>query len=65
MKGRNRADPFVIALAQVRDAVVATGEGGDGNAKKPRIPYACEQIGLDCIRFLDVVRAGGWRFSFK
>ena len=62
MKGRNRADPFVIAVAQTRGAIVVTGEGGDGNARKPKIPYVCQELGLHCIRFLDVVRAEGWRF---
>ena len=62
MKGRNRADPFVIGLARVLGATVVTGEGGDGNARRPKIPYVCEQLGLTCIRFLDVVRAEGWRF---
>ena len=62
MKGRNRADPFVIGLAQVLDAIVVTGEGGDGNAKRPKIPYVCTQLGVECIRFVDVVRSEGWRF---
>lgn len=62
LKGRNRADPFVIATAQIRGAIVVTGEGGDGNAQRPKIPYVCQQLGLECIRFLDVVRAEDWRF---
>ena len=62
MKGRNRADPFVIGLAQVREAIVVTGEGGDGTATRPKIPYVCEQMGLECFRFLEVVKAEGWRF---
>ena len=62
MKGRNRADPFVIGLAQVLDATVVTGEGGDGNARRPKIPYVCGQLNVKCIRFLDVVRTEGWQF---
>ena len=62
MKGRNRADPFVIAVAQIRGAIVVTGEGSDGTANRPKIPYVCNRLGLTCIRFLDVVRAEGWRF---
>ena len=62
MKGRNRADPFVIGTAIVREATVVTGEGGDGNANRPKIPYVCDQLKITCIRFLDVVRAEGWRF---
>jgi hypothetical protein len=45
MKGRNRADAFVIAVAQVRGATVVTGEGADGNDNRPKIPYICGQMG--------------------
>lgn len=62
MKGRNRADPFVIGVAQIRKATVVTGEGSDGNSQRPKIPYVCKQLGLPCVRFLEVVRAEGWRF---
>jgi hypothetical protein len=63
MKGRNRADPFVIGLARVRGAVVVTGEGSDGTADRPKIPYICQQMGIRCVRFLDVVRLEGWKFE--
>jgi len=62
MKGRNRADPFVIALAQIKGAVVLTGEGFDGTANRPKIPYVCSQIGVACLRFLQMIRFEGWRF---
>jgi len=62
MKGRNRADPFVIGVAQMLGATVVTGEGGDGNAHRPKIPYVCNQLGVKCIRLLEVVRAEGWQF---
>ena len=62
MKGRNRADAFVIAVAQVKDAVVVTGEGADGNQNRPKIPYICQELGVTCLRFLDIVRFEGWRF---
>ena len=63
MKGRNRADPFVIALASVRGATVVTGEGSDGTDSRPKIPYICEVMGLLCTRFLGVVQTEGWRFA--
>lgn len=62
LKGRNRADPFVIALAQLKGAVVLTGEGNDGTAKRPKIPYVCDQINVTCHRFLQMIRMEGWRF---
>jgi Domain of unknown function (DUF4411) len=62
MKGRNRADPFVVAVARLRTATVVTGEGSDGTPDRPKIPYVCGQYEIPCLRFLDVIRAEGWRF---
>ena len=62
MKGRNRADAFVIAVAKVRGAVVVTGEGPDGTEGRPKIPYICQRLKIRCVRFLDVVRLEGWTF---
>ncbi len=62
LKGRNRADPFVVAVAKIRGAIVVTGEGSDGTADRPKIPYVCAQLGIPCIRFLDVIRREKWRF---
>jgi hypothetical protein len=63
MKGRNRADPFVIAVAQLRSATVVTGEGSDGTTNRPKIPYVCDDLGVGCFRFLDVIKAENWVFG--
>ncbi len=63
MKNRNRADPFVIAVARLRNATVVTGEGSDGNANRPKIPYVCSQLGVPCVRLIDVIRTEGWSFA--
>ncbi len=60
MRGRNRADPFVIAVARLRGATVVTGEGADGTAARPKIPYVCTQLGVPCVRVLDVIQQEGW-----
>lgn len=62
LKGRNRADAFVIAVARIKGATVVTGEGPDGNQNRPKIPYICQQLNVPCIRFLDIVRHEGWTF---
>jgi hypothetical protein len=62
MKGRNRADPFVIAVASLRRAVVVTGEGSDGTENRPKIPFVCQDLGIECIKFVDVIRLEGWTF---
>jgi hypothetical protein len=61
-KGRNRADPFVIAVARLKNAIVVTGEGAGGTQDRPRIPYICDQLGIECIKFLDIIRLEGWKF---
>jgi hypothetical protein len=38
LRGRSKADPFVIATALERGAVVVTGEPLTGKLDKPRIP---------------------------
>lgn len=40
-KGRNAADPFVIALALAREGVVVTEEHR-GSLSKPKIPVVCD-----------------------
>lgn len=62
LKNRNRADPFVIALAALRNGTVVTGEGSDGTANRPKIPFVCQRLGISCIRFTDVPTLEGWTF---
>lgn len=63
MKGRNRADPFVVAVARLRGATVVTGEGSDGTEERPKIPYVCGKLDVPCTRFTDLIRDEGWRFT--
>jgi len=60
---RNRADPFVVALAQVKGATVVTGEGNDGSENRPKIPYVCRQLGIPCLRFTELIAAEHWTFG--
>ncbi len=62
VKGRNEADAFVIAIAKLRRAKVVTGEGDDGNDNHPKIPFICRQLGINCLRFTDLIRSEGWKF---
>jgi hypothetical protein len=55
LKGRSQADPFVIATAIERDAVVVTGEL-TGTSQKPKIPYVCQVENVRCITFLEMIR---------
>lgn len=56
LRGRSKADPFVIATAIERGAAVVTGELLTGNREKPRIPDVCKVEGIQCISFLQMIR---------
>ena len=56
LRGRSKADPFVIATAIQRQAVVVTGEPVTGKMNKPRIPDVCQVKGISCINFLQMIR---------
>ena len=62
LKGRNRADPFVIAVAQIKGATVVTGEGQNGSENRPKIPWVCARLGIACISFTQLIQEEGWRF---
>ena len=57
------ADPYVIALARVRGAIVVTGEKAVGpGARVPKIPNICSALGVLCTDLLGLIRANGWHF---
>ena len=56
LRGRSKADPFVIATVVVRGAVVVTGEPLTGKLDKPRIPDMCQVKQIRCIGFLQMIR---------
>jgi uncharacterized protein DUF4411 len=62
-RGRNQADPFVIALAQVEHGTVVTNEVHLGSIDRPRIPDVCDALGVPCINVLGLIRREGWRFG--
>ena len=60
---RNRADPFVVAVARLRGATVVTGEGHDGSGNRPKIPFVCQQLKIPCVTFTDFIAAEQWKFA--
>jgi hypothetical protein len=49
------ADPYVIALAKVKKAVVITGEiPADPKAKKIKMPDVCMKMGVDWANFCNL-----------
>jgi Domain of unknown function (DUF4411) len=59
-KGRSGGDPFVIAVARVKDLTVITAENPTGKLDAPRIPDVCGALGIPCIRVLDFFREQKW-----
>ena len=62
LRGRSKADPFVIATAMELEAVIVTGEIVTGKMDKPRIPDICQVKGIRCITFLQLIRELGLKF---
>jgi hypothetical protein len=60
LTGRPVADPFVIASAHHRDAVVVTEESNRPNAA--RIPNVCSHFGIECISIEVLMEREGWEF---
>lgn len=60
-KSRSGCDPWVIALAKIRNLTVVTGERATGNLDRPKIPDVCKELSVPCLGILDFFRAQGWR----
>lgn len=62
---KNAADPFVIAAAKTRGAVVVTDERPSGRGtddRNLRIPTVAAELGVECILPTELIRRRGWRF---
>jgi len=62
LSGKSQADPFVIALAKARDAMVVTAESPTGNLRGPKIPDVCRAEGIEWGSFVEVLKREGWSF---
>ena len=61
--GKSMADPFVVATAHATRTAVVTQERPTGSALRPKIPEACNQVGVPWMSLLDVIKAEGWVFN--
>lgn len=59
---RNRADPFVVALGQMLNGTVVTGERPrrDANARR-KIPDACAHLHVPWQNWFPFLKAVGWQ----
>ena len=61
--GKNEGDPYVIALAKVKGAVVVTNESPSNDMNGPKIPDICRVEGIQRIKFVQVITKEGVVFS--
>jgi Domain of unknown function (DUF4411) len=61
--GRSGADPFVIALAKIRNAAVLTDEKSSNSVDRPKIPDVCKAVGIECCRLSEVFERAGLTFN--
>ncbi len=60
LKGRPVADPFVVALAAIKNCFVVTEEKIKPNAAK--IPNVCEKFKIKCIDLEEMMKIENWVF---
>ena len=58
---KSLGDPWVIALARCMRGTVVTEEAF-GNENKPKIPFICREMGIECIDVVELIAALGWVF---
>lgn len=66
----NAADPFVIAAAITKSAVVFTSEHEQGDhdpkdVNEPTIPTICKNYGIECVNIEQFIEREGFRISLK
>ena len=52
----NSADPFVIALAKIRNCTLVTDETRSGPGQPPKIPNVCDEYNVRYIKFVEFLR---------
>lgn len=57
-----QADPFVIALAKVRNCSVVSGEKANNKAGRPKIPNVCKALSIPCLTLLEFFEEQHWTF---
>lgn len=55
------ADPYLIAVGIVDGSTVVTNENSDKHPKR-KIPYVCEQMGVECFNFDEFMIYQGWEW---
>lgn len=59
----NHADPFVVALAKLENAIVVTWEGPNGSPLNPAIPDLCRERGIEYMNMVGLFTKENWSFG--
>jgi hypothetical protein len=59
----NHADPFVVALAKLENAIVVTWEGPNGSSLNPAIPDLCREHKIEYINMIGLFTKESWSFG--
>jgi len=57
------ADLFVIGQAMFIKGIVVSHEQKAGNLRDPKIPDACQHLGIECIQIAEMFKREGFSFS--
>src|SRR5699024_2076755 len=55
--GKNEGDPYVVALAMVKECVVVTNESMTNDMNGPKVPDVCREEGISWAKFVDIIKA--------
>ncbi|MDZ7808356.1 MAG: DUF4411 family protein [Gracilimonas sp.] len=61
--GKNEGDPYVVALAIVKNAIVVTNESPSNDMNGPKIPDICRAEDISRIKFVEVITREGVVFG--
>ena len=54
------ADPFVVAMARETKATVVSSENKNPPGHKKKIPNACDELGIPCKKFIQIIVENRW-----
>ena len=61
-KEKTQADPYVVAVAKIKNCIVVTGESIQPRKDKTKIPEVCKDFNIQWMNILEMMRREGWRF---
>jgi len=54
--GKNEGDPYVVALAMIKNCIVITNESMTNDLNGPKVPDVCREEGITWKKFIDIIK---------